>query len=124
VAERDIIGQLAALVAAVLDADDVSAALHAADIRSRWTGRWVEAGLRRALDFDPAARGFDPVGLAEIAQMTGESVQNLNYLMGAAGAPQPVRLARMKVWRRSEVARWWASIGREVAWTDTTEPAG
>jgi predicted DNA-binding transcriptional regulator AlpA len=97
--------------------------VHAGDISLRLTGNAtvtpavlaVTPALRRALR-------FDPVGLAEISAMTGETAQNLNYLMGGPGVPRPVQLARMKVWRRSEAAAWWASIGREVSWTDTPEP--
>lgn len=49
---------------------------------------------------------FDPVGLAEIAAMTDPpmSAQLARYVMGRASAPKPVQLARLKVWRRSEVA--------------------
>jgi predicted DNA-binding transcriptional regulator AlpA len=114
---EDLIGRLAELVAAVLAGDQVSAGVHAGDVSLRLDAReaLVEPALRRVLR-------FDPVGLAEISAMTGESVQNLNYLMREWDPPPPVRLARMKVWRRSEVAVWWASIGREVTWTDTPEP--
>ena len=111
--DDDLVGHLAVVVAAVL-AGYAPAARSTAYLTARLSGDSpaVEAGLRAALRFDPA-------GLAEIKAMTGESVQNLNYLMGSPGAPRPVQLARMKVWRRSEVAVWWASIGREVSWTDT-----
>lgn len=57
------------------------------------------------------ADGFDPVGIAEIAAMTGDSKQNLNYLMNLPGAPEPVELARMKVWRKSEVVQYLGKIG-------------
>ena len=121
-ADRDtaLIGRLAALVAAVLACDQVSPGLYAGDVCARLDlGQDADAGeVHAALR---AALRFDPVALAEIAQMTGESTANLNYLMSAPGSPRPVRLARMKVWRRSEVVVWWASIGREVAWTDAPD---
>lgn len=117
--DEDLIGNLAALVAAVLDGDMPEAGTLAGHLTMRLGATrpavaGVEAELRAALRFDPA-------GLAEITAMTGETKQSLNYLMGAPGSPRPVHLARMKVWRRSEVAVWWASIGREVSWTDTPE---
>jgi predicted DNA-binding transcriptional regulator AlpA len=116
--DTDMIGQLAALVVAVLARDHAAAEARAGEIGSRLGTREdaepgaVHAALRAALR-------FDPVALAEIAEMTGESTANLNYLLSAPGSPRPVRLARMKVWRRSEVVVWWGSIGREVTWTDT-----
>jgi predicted DNA-binding transcriptional regulator AlpA len=115
--DTDLIGRIAALVAAALACDQVSPGLYAGDVCARLgLGGDADAGeVHAALR---AALRFDPVALAEIAEMTGESTANLNYLLSAPGSPRPVRLARMKVWRRSEVAVWWASIGREVAWTD------
>jgi predicted DNA-binding transcriptional regulator AlpA len=102
--DDDLIGLLAGLVAAVLAGDLVVA-------RSR--ARRIAAQLPPGAELRAAV--FDPVGLAEIAAWTGESKQNLNYLMGSASAPEPVRLARMKVWRQSEVGDWWSSMGREIA---------
>jgi predicted DNA-binding transcriptional regulator AlpA len=116
--DTDMIGQLAALVVAAYTRDSERAGVVAGEIGSRLglAGEDPDAGeVHAALR---AALRFDPVALAEIAGMTGESTANLNYLMSAPGSPRPVRLARMKVWRRSEVAVWWASIGREVTWTD------
>jgi hypothetical protein len=120
---NDAIGYLAAIVAAALGGDLAAARARSADLEAllaaKWPGaRGVGGGLRAELR-------FDPVGLAEIAAMTGETAQNINYLMGASTSPpppRPVQLARMKVWRRSEVVVWWSSIGREVFWTDTPEP--
>lgn len=42
--------------------------------------------------------------------MTGDSPQNVEYLMRRSGAPEPVELARGKVWRASEVCAYFASI--------------
>ena len=118
--DDDVIGDLAAIVAAVLDGDLPAAVARGENLAARLGATWpgaigVEGALRAELR-------FDPVGLAEIAAMTGETAQLLNYLMGTPGAPQPVHLARMKVWRRSDVVVWWGSIGREVFWTDAPEP--
>jgi hypothetical protein len=51
---------------------------------------------------------FDPVMLAEIALMTDPpmSRQHAAWLMGQEGAPEPVGLARGKVWRRAEAAEY------------------
>lgn len=51
---------------------------------------------------------FDPVGIAEITQMTDPpmSKQHAAWLMADQDAPKPVHLARMKVWRRAEAAAW------------------
>jgi len=128
--EDDMIGHIAVVVAAALTGR-TPGARSAAYLTSRLGGDrlTVEAELREALR-------FDPVGLAEIAVMTGQSKQNLNYLLAdvpvsngrmierPAGSPEPpvpVRLARMKVWRRSQVAVWWAACGRE---TDAPEGEG
>jgi DNA-binding transcriptional regulator YiaG len=55
----------------------------------------------------PAARadGFDPVMLAEICRMTDPPMtkQHARFVMGLHDAPEPVPLARGKVWRGSEV---------------------
>jgi hypothetical protein len=122
VADRDdMIGDLAALVAAVLAGDLAAARARGGDLTSRLgtaggDAGAVEAALRRALQ-------FDPVGLAEISKMTGETIQNLNYLMNVPEAPAPAaRLARMKVWRRGDVVRFFESMGRPVSWTDTPGP--
>jgi hypothetical protein len=56
------------------------------------------------------ADGFDPVGIGEIAEMIGESPQTAEYLMGLPGAPVPVPLRRMKVWRASEVRAYFAAM--------------
>ena len=131
--EDDMIGHIAVVVAAALTGR-TPGARSTAYLTSRLGGDrlTVEAELREALR-------FDPVGLAEIAVMTGQSKQNLKYLMssapmsngtviqrpaGSPPPPRPVQLARMKVWRRSEVAVWWAAIGREVSWTDAPEGEG
>jgi hypothetical protein len=53
---------------------------------------------------------FDPVGLAEIAAITGDTQMNVDYLMGRPGAPEPVELARGKVWRESEVRAYFGAI--------------
>jgi hypothetical protein len=60
---------------------------------------------------------FDPVGLAEIAAMTDPpvSAQHARYVMGLEGAPEPVALARMKVWRRSEVAPYLDAYAARLA---------
>lgn len=109
-AERDeLISDLAALIVAVLSQMEAAAWVRIVALASRLgVGEdddqgAVEAALRRAL-------AFDPVGLAEIAAMTGDSTANLNYLMNLAEAPAPVRLARMKVWRRSEVTGYLGRI--------------
>jgi len=107
-----IIRHLTAVVVAALAGDHPAAQADANGLR-------VLLGVG-PLEFADALRvalRFDPVGLAEIAEMTGESKQLLDYLLRGHGAPRSVQLARMKVWRRSEVAVWWASIGREVSWT-------
>lgn len=67
------------------------------------------------------ADGFDPVGIGEIALMIGESKQNTRYIMDREvhpGAPEPVTLLRMKVWRQSEVVRYLRSVGRTVTLPD------
>ena len=117
----------------VLDqvADELSPAVPMGDLSL--------AAWRELEELLPDDGRFDPVGLREISAMTGESTANLNYLMssapmsngtviqrpaGSPPPPRPVQLARMKVWRRSEVAVWWAAIGREVSWTDSPEGEG
>lgn len=58
---------------------------------------------------------FDPVGLAEIAEMIGESKQNTRYIMDRdvhPAAPEPKVLARGKVWPRAEVIRYLRAAGR------------
>jgi hypothetical protein len=117
--DEDLIGHLATIAAAVLNGQLPAARAAAADLAALLDLELLGADL--AAEVRMALR-FDPVGLAEISAMTGESKQNLNYLMAGSGVPAPVRLARMKVWRRQAVVVWWASIGREVSWTD--EPAG
>lgn len=116
VEQGDAIRSLAALVTAVLDTDLPTVRAIGENLTAQLAvncpgARGIEGALRAELR-------FDPVGLAEIAAMTGETAQLINYLMGTPGAPAPVRLARMKVWRRSEFVVWWSSIGREVSWTD------
>ncbi len=66
------------------------------------------------------ADSFDPVGLAEIAAMIGESKQNTRYIMDRRvhrEAPAAVPLARGKVWKRTEVVKYLRAAGRQV-----TEP--
>lgn len=107
-AERDdMISALAALVTAVRDGARAAALAGARDLASRLgdgDAAEVEAELRAALR-------FDPVGLAEIGRLTTDSAANLHYLMNLPGAPEPVRLARMKVWRQSDVVPYLAQIG-------------
>jgi predicted DNA-binding transcriptional regulator AlpA len=107
-----IIRHLTAVVVAALDGD-----LPAARADAEGIVVLLGVGVN---EFDAALRvalRFDPVGLAEVAEMTGESKQLLDYLLRGPGAPRPVHLARMKVWRRSEIVVWWASLGRELSWT-------
>jgi hypothetical protein len=111
--EVGMIGRLAALVAAVLDGDQVSAGAYAGDVCLWVTGAAgspdaVEAGLLAALR-------FDPVGIAEIAEMAGESKQNANHLMGLPGAPAAVQLSRGKVWRAAEVRAFLTALGDRSA---------
>lgn len=106
----DMIRGLAALVAAVLAGDRAAARARGGDLASllglSGVGDLgaVEAALLTALR-------FDPVGLIEIAAMTGDSPQSVNYLMGLPGAPEPAQLARGKVWPRQPVAEYFARIG-------------
>ena len=60
---------------------------------------------------------FDPVGLTEIAAMTDPPMtrQHAAWLMGQEGAPEPRLLARMKVWRRSEVEPYLKEHSARVA---------
>jgi predicted DNA-binding transcriptional regulator AlpA len=116
--DTDLIGRLAALVVAAYTRDSERAGMVAGDVCARLGLAWDETEAGEVHAALRAALRFDPVALAEIAGMTGESTANLNYLLSAPGSPRPVRLARMKVWRRSEVVVWWASIGRKVTWTD------
>lgn len=71
------------------------------------------------------ADGFDPAGLAEIAALTDPpmSTQLADYIMGAPGAPEPVQLARMKVWRLSEAAAWVAAHAARLAAGNVRRPA-
>lgn len=119
----DMIRGLAALVAAVLAGDRAAARARGGDLASR-------LGLSGAGELGAAeaalltALRFDPVGLIEIAAMTGDSPQSVNYLLGLPGAPEPVALARGKVWRESEVVPYFAGIddrgpsGRRLARTE------
>jgi hypothetical protein len=60
--------------------------------------------------------GFDPVGITEIAGLPDPpmSKQLAVYVMNGEEAPEPVQLARMKVWRASEVIPYLRAGGRKV----------
>jgi predicted DNA-binding transcriptional regulator AlpA len=62
---------------------------------------------------------FDPVGLAEIAEMLGVSHQRAGQIMDRRlhpEAPQGKRLKRMTVWSKREVEAYLLSIGRSKTW--------
>jgi predicted DNA-binding transcriptional regulator AlpA len=58
---------------------------------------------------------MDLMGLAEIAELLGVSVQRVHQLAATEAFPGPVaELAAGRVWKRADIVKWAKATGREV----------
>jgi len=111
---------------------ETSAYLRSVTFSRRRRGKPPGTGLLPAVPQEspvPLAGEFDPVGLHGIMLMRDPPIteEHADWLMRRRGAPEPVRLARMKVWRRSEAEPYVrAHFARVEAgeWFDPGRPRG